>query len=116
MTMIEENCIIRPRVKLGVNVTIKCGSILGTGVKVGSNCYIGPGAILLHEMPDGKSKPCVLEEGVFIGAGAIVLPGVIICTGTIIGAGSVVTKSVVVAGTYAGNPCRKISDTVYIPS
>ena len=46
---------------------------------------------------------------VWIGGGAIILPGVRIGDDAIIGAGSVVTHDVAAAATVAGNPARRIS-------
>ena len=110
---VEEYVVLRPRVKVGEGTTIKCAAILGTGIKIGRNCFIGPAAILLHQNPDGSSSPAELEDNVFVGAGAIILPKVKVCKGTIIGAGSLVTKSITEPGTYVGSPCLKISDKVY---
>ena len=90
------------------SVIIKSGVILGRWVTIGANCFIGPGAILLHGLPDGSSKPCIIGNGVFIGAGAIINPDVFVCDNAIIGSGSVVTKSITEAGVYAGNPARRI--------
>ena len=52
----------------------------------------------------------VIEDGAWLGTGAIVLPGVRIGKGAIVGAGSVVTKSVPAFEIWAGNPARKIRD------
>ncbi len=46
---------------------------------------------------------------VFIGAGAIILPGVSIGDNVIIGAGSVVTSDIEADHVFAGNPAKKIS-------
>lgn len=50
-------------------------------------------------------------DNVFIGAGAIILPGVSIANGSVVGAGSVVTKDVPARSVVAGVPARLISDT-----
>lgn len=62
---------------------------------------------------DGKSyvdvtAPITVGDRVWIGGGAIVLPGVTIGEGSTIGAGSVVTKDVPPFVLAAGNPCRVI--------
>ena len=44
----------------------------------------------------------------WIGAGAIILPGVTIGDNTVIGAGSVVTKDIPDCSIAVGNPCRVI--------
>lgn len=105
---IEEQVIIRQKVEIGEKTVIKCGAIIGTGVKIGRRCYIGPGAMLLHMDTDGKSTPACVGNDVFIGAGAIILPDVTIEDGVIIGAGAVVIRGRYDKGTYVGNPVRKL--------
>ena len=70
-------------------------------IEIGDNFTSGPGSIILsHDaslfMNYGiyKVAKTVIGNNVFIGANAIVLPGVEIKDGAIIGAGSVVTKNV----------------------
>ena len=55
-----------------------------------------------------KIAQVVIEDGVFIGTGSIILPGVTLGRGCYIGAGSVVTKSISSGMIACGNPCRVI--------
>lgn len=55
-----------------------------------------------------NGKPIVIEEDVWIGGAAVIVPGVRIGRGAVIGAGSVVTKDVPPMCVYAGNPARFI--------
>ena len=60
-----------------------------------------------------KSISVKIENNVWIGAGAILLPGVTIGDNTVIGAGSIVTKDIPENVIAVGNPCRvmrKITD------
>jgi len=54
------------------------------------------------------AKPIVIGNDVWIGGGAIVMPGVTIGDRAVIGAGSVVTKDVPADTIVAGNPARVI--------
>jgi maltose O-acetyltransferase len=54
------------------------------------------------------AKPIRIGNGVWIGGGAIVLPGVTIGDGCVVGAGSVVTRDVPAAVLAVGNPARII--------
>lgn len=54
------------------------------------------------------SKPVTIEDNVWIGGGAILLPGVTIGKNSVIGAGSVVTKSIPSDCVAVGNPCKVI--------
>ena len=53
-------------------------------------------------------KPVEIGSDVWVGGGAIILPGVRIASRAVIGAGSVVTRDVPEGVFAAGNPCRVI--------
>ncbi len=53
-------------------------------------------------------KETLIDDDVWIAAGAIILPGVVIGRGAVIGAGSVVTHSVPPCAIFAGVPAKRI--------
>lgn len=53
-------------------------------------------------------KPIIIEDNVWIGARASIIPGVKIGEGAIIGLGAVVTKDVPPCAVVAGNPAKII--------
>lgn len=53
-------------------------------------------------------KPVEIGSDVWVGGGAIILPGVHIGSRAVIGAGSVVTRDIPEGMFAAGNPCRVI--------
>ena len=57
---------------------------------------------------DGKQGDIIIEDDVWIGAGAIILTGVTIGKGSVVGAGSVVTKNIAPYTIVAGNPAKII--------
>lgn len=87
-------------------------------VHIGPDCQIGPHTMILDndfhrleperrlEVPE--SRPVVLEHDVWIGARAIILPGVTIAAGSCVGAGSVVTRDVSARTFVAGVPARAV--------
>jgi maltose O-acetyltransferase len=54
-------------------------------------------------------QPITIGRNVWVGGGALILPGVSIGNDAIIGAGAVVTRSVASGTTVAGNPARPLA-------
>lgn len=59
-----------------------------------------------------QTAPVVIGNNVWIGGGAILLPGVTIGDNVVIGAGSVVTKDIPANSVACGNPCRVIRENL----
>jgi maltose O-acetyltransferase len=88
-------------------------------VKIGSFTLLGPAVQIytpLHPF-DAElrrrqefGKPVEIGSDVWVGGGAIILPGVRVGSRSVIGAGSVVTRDVPEGVLAAGNPCRVIRD------
>ncbi len=71
------------------------------------NTYIiAHDASLYNHIGKHRVEEIVIGDNVFLGCGAIILPGVHIGDGAIIGAGSVVTKNVDAYTVVAGNPAK----------
>ena len=58
------------------------------------------------------TAPVIIGNNVWIGGGAIILPGVTIGDNVVIGAGSVVTKDIPSNKIAYGNPCKVIRDNL----
>jgi len=90
------------------------GITLGDYVLLGSNVTISSGKHPIDgETPPVFARPVepqgiVVEDDVWIAAGAVILPGVTLRRGTVVGANSVVTKDTDAYGVYAGSPARKL--------
>lgn len=59
-----------------------------------------------------QTAPVIIGDHVWIGGGAIIMPGVTIGDNVVIGAGSVVTKDIPSNKVAYGNPCRVIRDNI----
>ena len=88
-------------------------------VRIGDFTLFGPAAQILTPMhPFNASlrrkqeygKPVEIGSDVWVGGGALILPGVRIGSRTVIGAGSVVTRDIPDGVLAAGNPCRVIRE------
>ncbi|MGZ3355757.1 MAG: serine O-acetyltransferase [Isosphaeraceae bacterium] len=99
---------LRPKTKVGPGLALHHGF----GLVVNDAATIGSGVTLRHAVTIGHSRPgglCpIIEDGVDIGAGAIILGGITIGAGARIAAGAVVVKDVPPGSTVAGNPARPI--------
>lgn len=99
---------------LGENVRIGYGVFIPSRTRIGSHVFIGPRAVLCDDKypiannPRYRAQPPLVEDGVSIGAGAVILPGVRLGTGAQIGAGAVVTHDVEPYTVVAGNPARPL--------
>ena len=79
-------------------------------VTIGDNVVVGLGSRVITHGPIRGGRPVTIGSDVFIGANAIVLPGVTIGDGCLIGAGAVVTQDVPPMSIVAGNPARVVGD------
>ena len=88
-------------------------------VRIGSFTLFGPSVQILTPMHpmnaeqrrrEEYGKPVTIGEDVWVGGGAIILPGVTIGSRAVIGAGSIVTRDVPDGVFAAGNPCRVIRE------
>ena len=109
-------------INFGVNIIIP---MTETGVKkgnvvIGDRVAIATGAIIVGQSdpnfsvlaslyPD-DSRPIRISDDVWIGANAVILPGVTIGEQSIIAAGAVVNSDVPPHTVYAGIPAKKIKD------
>jgi acetyltransferase-like isoleucine patch superfamily enzyme len=104
------------RIEIGEHTFINYGSSIAAreSVKIGAHCLLGHYTFVMDndqhdivrhmELP--RSGPVVIEDHVWIGSKAVILPGVRIGSRAVIGAGSIVTKDIPPRCVAAGNPAR----------
>lgn len=79
------------------------------GVFIGDHSYLAFGSVVLaHDMSRNLSSSVIIGKKCFIGANAILMPGVKLGNSVIVGAGSVVTKSFPDNVIISGNPAKVI--------
>lgn len=123
--------VILPRFQCdyGANITIGAHTFINydsimldcAAITIGDYVSIGPRVQLLtawHPVDDHEARqagweaasPITIGNNTWIGAGALLCPGVIVGDNAVIGAGSVVTKNISAHVVAAGNPCRVIRE------
>ena len=127
---VGENCYVEPplhanwgcHTHFGNNVYANFNLTLvdDTDIYVGDSVLFGPNVVVAvagHPVdPELRRKvaqfnlPVHIGNNVWIGAGAIILPGIAIGDNSVIGAGSVVTKDVPANVVAVGNPCRVLRE------
>lgn len=123
----------RVRGELNVDRLVAEGLEIGRGTFVARNAYIDPGhpwlvtigsdsglspgvivmvhdASMKHHMGHTRLARVVIGDRVFVGAGAIILPGTRIGDDSIIGAGAVVRGDIPPNSMVVGNPAKVVSD------
>ncbi len=128
---IGENCYIEPpfysnmgagHIHFGNNIYCNFGVTMvdDTHIYVGDYTMFGPNvtvATAAHPIsPELRQKgyqynaPIHIGKNCWIGAGAVILPGVTIGDNVVVGAGSVVTKDIPPNVVAVGNPCRVLRE------
>jgi maltose O-acetyltransferase len=111
---------IAKRLTIGRNCFFNIGLTLDLGapITIGDNVSIGPDTMILtgthdigpaeHRCGDFKAEPVSIGNGVWIGARAVILPGVVIGNGAVVAAGALVNQDVPAHTMVAGVPARII--------
>ena len=125
-----ENCYVEPPLRANWGCNTHFGNdvyanfnltlVDDTDIYVGNHVMFGPNVTIAtagHTIePNLRRKqaqfnlPVHIGDNVWIGAGAVVLPGVSIGENSVIGAGSIVTKDIPANCVAYGNPCRVIRE------
>lgn len=120
---IETGAVFNPKVKIGNNSGIGVRCELVGNIEIGNNVLMGPEVIfysqnhkfsdkniLIEDQGYDEEKKVTVEDDVWIGRRAIILPGVTIKKGTVVGAGAIVTKTFPEYSVIAGNPAKVIGE------
>lgn len=108
-----ENITLGDYVVIGANVSIGAHSpvAIGSRVRISRDVVLETAGLAFSKGPppyEHTSSPIVIEEGVWIGARAIVLGGVRVGAHAVIAAGAVVTKDVPAGAIVGGVPAQSL--------
>jgi maltose O-acetyltransferase len=115
-------CSYGRNIHIGDHVFLNCLCVIldNNEVSIGHRVQIGPSVQVYCAAHSAEAeprsegwevaKPVVIEEDVWIGGGAILLPGVTIGRGAVVGAGAVVSRSIPANAVVVGNPARVIRE------
>lgn len=122
---VQNRATVGRRVTIGDYSGIGRDCLVQSGTTIGKHVMMGPEVLIftqnhshasIEETLDTQGfepeEPVTIEDDVWIGARAIILPGVTIGRGSIIGAGAIVTKDVPPYSIAAGNPARVVKTRV----
>lgn len=93
---------------VGPGAMIDMGAVLGGRATVGARCHIGAGAVLAGVVEPASATPVIIEDGVLVGANAVVIEGVRVGKNAVVAAGAVVVENVPENAVVAGCPARII--------
>lgn len=103
-----------------VYLNYSCTILDNNTVRIGHHVMVGPSvqiytaAHLLEAATRIQglevAQPVVIEDNVWLGGGAILLPGVTVGRNAVVGAGAIVSRSVPTNTVVAGNPARVIRE------
>lgn len=118
VSAIHPRAMISPTARLGENLCIAAGAIIGTETVIGDSCIINTGAIIDHECRIGHGAHIApgavlagrvtVESAAFIGMGARILPCLTVGELATVGAGAVAIGDVPPGVTVAGTPAREL--------
>jgi len=122
---VGKRTVLKPRISIKYPWLLKLGHDVWVGEKVwidnlaevniGDNVCISQGAYLMTGNHNYKKSsfdliiaPVSVEDGAWVGANAIVCPGITLASHSVITAGSVVTKNTLPFTIYQGNPAQPV--------
>lgn len=117
-TLIHPSAVLSRWVEVGAGTVITAGVVLTCHIRLGRHAQLNLHTTIGHDCTMGDyfttapaanvSGNCTFGNCVYVGTNAAVRQGVRLASHVTIGMGAVVLQDVAEAGTYAGNPLRRL--------
>lgn len=119
-TTVHPTARVQPGAVIGARGWVNADVRIDRYVTIGDDVALAPGVRLechTHEIGPSRHRagatlrqPVTIEDGCWIGLGALVLPGVTVARGCVVAAGAVVAKDTEPDGVYGGVPAKRLKD------
>jgi sugar O-acyltransferase (sialic acid O-acetyltransferase NeuD family) len=117
-TIIHPSATVASSADVGDGVFVSAGAVVIAEARIGDGAIVNTAASVDHDCVIGEAAhigPGVhlcgnvrIGARTLVGVGSSVSPGISVCDDVVVGAGSVVVRDIEEAGTYAGNPARRL--------
>lgn len=118
--LIHPNAVVGEEVEIASGTVVMAGVVINCCTRIGKGCIINTGSTVDHDnviedyvhlSPGARLAGAVrVGRGTWLGIGSTISNNISIHSGCIVGAGAVVIKNIIEAGTYVGNPVRRIKE------
>lgn len=99
-TIVMHHVLVNTGAVIGINCIINNKALIEHDTQIGAHCHIATASVVNGE--------CVIGEKSFIGSNTVVIQNTRIAPNSVIGAGSVVVNDLEEAGTYVGQPVKRL--------
>lgn len=99
-TVVFAGVVVQPDTVIGAHTILNTSCSVDHDCRVGNYAHLAPGTHL--------AGSCSVEEGGFVGIGAVIVPGLRVGAWAVVGAGAVVTRDVAPGVTVVGVPARPL--------
>lgn len=98
----------RSRVNRDCTLDLRGGLVIGDDVSIAAEAAILTSAGMANSRSAGEARPVVIEDNVWVGMRALIMPGVTLGRGSVVSAGAVVVRDVPPLSVVFGSPARTV--------
>lgn len=103
-SFVDPRAVVSPAAEIGPGCAIASGAVVPNGVSLAADVEMGPNAVFVSAPQAEGRTASRAEQGVRIGANAVIYPGVTLASWSVVRPGAVVNRSVPPRAIVEGNP------------